>query len=287
MEFWENLQPAEKKKVAIDDEEEEEEGSNAARRNSRGEWEAPKKDTHGNKFGSVDYWVKIHEKNEARCKLNDIVVINKKELPASGTGCLDKKDIGVVLVDDKSLTPYEVVNALTGAKSWYEESWVVFASDDEVARAINEQKVDFAFLKSNSQNAIADYFDERDRRRAEEEKAKRKRDEEEKNGGNGGDSDDDEDSRAAAMDFYNMANHFDNGGGKEEEKNNGGESKKGNDDDGYVYEPLVAPAEKGSKAKVNDAEEEARQRAVDESLKLYRKEQAEKKAKKKKDMFSR
>ena len=113
----------------------------------------PTHDEHGNKFGSIEYWVMKGEKPK-RLKVGDLVVLAGENIVTDATGAAgptrvnpnlpaealggslkpNRYDIGVVTVDDQSGMPYEVFGAVSATKSWFEEAWIVAASAETITR---------------------------------------------------------------------------------------------------------------------------------------------------------
>ena len=57
-------------------------------------------------------------------------------------------DLGIILSDDNSGVPFEILGALTGEKGWYEEDWIEVANLETIKKAKKENDISVANLKA-------------------------------------------------------------------------------------------------------------------------------------------
>eukprot|EP00520_Triparma_pacifica_P015102 CAMPEP_0118651718 /NCGR_PEP_ID=MMETSP0785-20121206/10931_1 /TAXON_ID=91992 /ORGANISM="Bolidomonas pacifica, Strain CCMP 1866" /LENGTH=672 /DNA_ID=CAMNT_0006544181 /DNA_START=147 /DNA_END=2163 /DNA_ORIENTATION=- len=137
-----------------------------------------KRDKYGNEVGSIEYWV-AKGNEPKRPKVGDIVVLagdnedvdyagveiteqQKNVLKAMAEEKADKLpdeakqmslkfnrgDLGIIISDDNSGVPFEVLGALTGEKGWFEEDWIEVANLETIKKAKKENDISVANLKA-------------------------------------------------------------------------------------------------------------------------------------------
>ena len=59
----------------------------------------------------------------------------------------NKADLGIIVSDDKSGVPFEILSGLNGEKSWYEEDQIEVANIETIKRAKRQNNISVANLK--------------------------------------------------------------------------------------------------------------------------------------------
>ena len=173
LEFWENFPTSEEVQRSRSGRAEEKKAASAQ------SIDEVKRDKYGNEFGSIEYW--IAKGNEPkRPKVGDIVVLagdnavtesdpslgeitpeQKAALEAMQKDKSDrlsedaklkalkfnKADLGIIVSDDKSGVPFEILSGLNGEKSWYEEDQIEVANIETIKRAKRQNNISVANLK--------------------------------------------------------------------------------------------------------------------------------------------
>jgi len=162
-------------------------------------------------------------------------------------------DLGYIISDDKSQMPFEVRSGLTNQISWYENSDLELANEMTINRSAHAAVFDVDLLMHGGNMAAVDNED----------------------GDGGGDSSAEEEEMSyEMMMMMGGRGHGDWDREKSEEKREKEESKKETEKEAYVRPPsppkATPTAVDNRKATEAQIAEEERQKAVQDSLAIYR-----------------